>query len=263
LFVLDTIIMYIYLYTAKMNDDVRVSPGSAQKKSMKRINMAAARKILNSKSLRETIYEQIRDDITFGKLYPGQRLTEATLADTLKASRSPVREALRQLESEGLITFERNKGIAVSKLSLEQVDEIFDIRMVLEGYAAFLSAQRTLTRDDLRYLKQLNKSLHQAAAMNDVHSWLDHNASFHKFFQTRSGNHNLEQLISMLERRVYRYKYMSVSFPDQFKYFLEQHEKIIGACEQKKPDLVMESMKEHLIYVKGVIMNYLKKFPYV
>jgi DNA-binding GntR family transcriptional regulator len=230
---------------------------------VKRNNMIVVRKRLNAKSLRETIYEQIRDDITFGKLYPGQRLTEDTLANALKVSRSPVREALRQLESEGLITFERNKGIAVSKLSLKQVDEIFDIRMVLEGYAAFLSAQKKFTRDELRYLKGLNTSLHEAAANNDVHSWLDHNANFHKFFQNRSGNSNLQQLISMLERRVYRYKYMSVSFPTQFKYFLEQHEKLIKACEQNNPDLVMEHMKEHLIYVKGVIMDYLKKFPYV
>ncbi|OPY93220.1 MAG: HTH-type transcriptional regulator McbR [Syntrophaceae bacterium PtaU1.Bin231] len=225
--------------------------------------MIVIRKSQNAKSLRETIYEQIRDDITFGKLYPGQRLTEATLANALKASRSPVREALRQLESEGLITFERNKGIAVSKLSLKEVDEIFDIRMVLEGYAALLTAEQSITKDDLRYLKQLNKSLQQAAQKNDVYSWLELNASFHKFFQARSGNHNLEQLISMLERRVYRYKYMSVSFPHQFSYYLEQHEKIINACEQSKPALVMERMKEHLVYVKGVIVNYLKKFPYV
>lgn len=225
--------------------------------------MIVLRKSLNAKSLRETIYEQIRDDITFGKLYPGQRLTEATLANALKASRSPVREALRQLESEGLITFERNKGIAVSKLSLKEVDEIFDIRMVLEGYAAFLTAEQSITKDDLRYLKQLNKSLQRAAQENDVYSWLELNANFHKFFQARSGNHNLEQLISMLERRVYRYKYMSVSFPHQFSYYLEQHEKIINACEQNKAALVMERMKEHLVYVKGVIVDYLKKFPYV
>jgi DNA-binding GntR family transcriptional regulator len=230
---------------------------------MKRSNMATARKMLNSKSLRETIYEQIRDDITFGKLYPGQRLTEATLADALKASRSPVREALRQLESEGLITFERNKGIAVSRLSMKQVDEIFDIRMVLEGYAAYLTVARGLTDHDMQYLDKLNKALQQNAEKNDDQSWFQNNAKFHNFFRCHSGNHNLEQLISMLERRVYRYKYMSVSFPDQLKYYLEQHNNIIKACKKNDPDLVKVRMQEHLIYIKGVILEYLKRFPYI
>lgn len=66
----------------------------------------------------------------------------------------------------------------------------------------------------------------------------------------------------MLERRVYRYKYMSVSFPEQLKYYLEQHEKIISACKKKDPDLVKGCMQEHLIYIKKVIMEYLKRFPY-
>lgn len=225
--------------------------------------MATARKMLNSKSLRETIYERIRDDITFGKLYPGQRLTEATLATALKASRSPVREALRQLESEGLITFERNKGIEVSRLSSKQVDEIFDIRMVLEGYAAYLTVARGLTEQDWQYLDKLNKALQQDAKKNDDQSWFQHNAGFHNFFRCHSGNHNLEQLISMLERRVYRYKYMSVSFPDQLKHYLEQHNNIIEACKKKDSDLVRVRMQEHLVYVKGVIGEYLKRFPYM
>ena len=225
--------------------------------------MATARKVSKAKSLRETIYERIRDDITFGKLYPGQRLTEATLANTLKASRSPVREALRQLETEGLITFERNKGIEVSRLSSKQVDEIFDIRMVLEGYAAYLTVERGLTEQDWQYLDKLNKALQQDAEKNDDQSWFQHNASFHNFFRCHSGNHNLEQLISMLERRVYRYKYMSVSFPDQLKHYLEQHNNIIKACRKKDPELVRVRMQEHLVYVKGVIGEYLKRFPYM
>ena len=66
-----------------------------------------------SKSLREKIYEKIRDDITYGKYVPGERIVEDRLVEVLKASRSPIREALRQLQSEGLVTFERNRGILV------------------------------------------------------------------------------------------------------------------------------------------------------
>jgi len=228
-------------------------------RNMKRRNATAAKKILKPKSLRETVYERIRDDITFGKLYPGQRLTEATLADELKASRSPVREALRQLESEGLITFERNKGIAVSRLSHQQVDEIYNIRMVLEGYAVYLSVEKGLTEQDLKYLDQLNNALREAMARDDEQSWFRNNANFHTFFRVHSGNHNLAQLICMLERRVYRYKFMSVSFREQLKHYVEQHDQIINACTKRDAEQARGCMQAHLLYIKKTIMEYLRR----
>jgi DNA-binding GntR family transcriptional regulator len=72
-------------------------------------------------TLRNIIYQSIRDDITYGRLSPGERLLENQLAEQFKASRSPIREALRQLEAEGLITFDTRKGISISKLSVREV----------------------------------------------------------------------------------------------------------------------------------------------
>ena len=88
------------------------------------------------KSIREKIYQKVRDRITYGFLNPGERLIEENLVKEFKVSRTPIRESLRQLENEGLITFERNKGFTVSKLSPKQVDEIYQLPWILEGYAA-------------------------------------------------------------------------------------------------------------------------------
>jgi len=93
--------------------------------------------------LKETIYQKIRDDITYGMLSPGERLIESKFAEEFGASRSPVREVLHQLVSEGLATFEKNKGITVSRLSIKQVDEIYNLTIVLESFAAGLTATRT------------------------------------------------------------------------------------------------------------------------
>lgn len=115
--------------------------------------------------LKETIYQKIRDDITYGILSPGERLIESKLGEEFGASRSPVREVLHQLVSEGLATFERNKGITVSRLSIKQVDEIYNLRIVLESFAAGLTAARTREKD-IQYLLTLHGALPKAAWIN-------------------------------------------------------------------------------------------------
>ena len=110
------------------------------------------------KSIRQDTYEKIRDDITFGSLMPGERLTEKKLSEIYKVSRSPIRESLRQLESEGLISFERNKGIEVSKLSEKEVEEIYNLRELLESYAVGVAAGK-MGAKDINYLKGLHKKM--------------------------------------------------------------------------------------------------------
>jgi DNA-binding GntR family transcriptional regulator len=106
-------------------------------------------------SLRQKVYYSIREDITLGRLSPGERLIEFELAKRFKASRSPIREAIRQLESEGLIKFNQNRGITVSKLSPEEVNEIYNVRWLLESYAARLIAEKA-TKANVVYLGDLH-----------------------------------------------------------------------------------------------------------
>ena len=132
------------------------------------------------KSIREKIYQKIRDDITYGKLSPGERLIEADLVKEFKASRGTIREALRQLESEAFIKFVRNKGITVSKLSIKEVDEIYKLRSILESYAARLTAEKA-TSAHTRYLSDLQDKLRNAAKNLDLQNWLHNNDLFHSF----------------------------------------------------------------------------------
>ena len=80
----------------------------------------------------ETVYHKIKEDITEGKLYPGERVLVAKLAKEVGCSQAPIREALRQLGSEGVLSFERNKGCTVRKLSIPELDEIYGVLLLLE-----------------------------------------------------------------------------------------------------------------------------------
>lgn len=211
-------------------------------------------------SLRLKIYQSIRDDITYGKLSPGERIVESKLSQQFKASRSPIREAIRQLQSEGLVTFSENKGITVSKLSAREVDEIYTLRWLLESYAARLTAER-ITKGDVEHLKGLLKKMKAAAKSYDLMNWLENNTLFHNFLYENSGNKNLDWTLENINRRVYRYRYITARIPGHFEDYIKHHEGILSGCEANDGEMAEKYMKLHIKTVKDVLVDYLNMFP--
>ena len=185
---------------------------------------------------------------------------ESKLANDFKASRSPIREALRQLEIEGLLTFERNKGYTVSKLSIKQVDEIYNIRWLLESYATRLTAEKA-TNKEVEYLNSINKKLYEAVKKNDGSSWIYTNTLFHTFFYTHCGNDNLQTILETLHLRIHRYKYIIVRIPGHFDSYLEQHEGILRGCKKRDGEVAERYMKLHIETIKRVLISGLNSFP--
>jgi DNA-binding GntR family transcriptional regulator len=210
------------------------------------------------KSLRERIYQILRDDITYGKLTPGERLVEDDLSRRFRASRTPVREALRQLESEGQIYFQRNKGIIVSKLTLKDVEELYGLRWVLESYAAHLAAERP-QRNGVVYLKSLQKMMAKAAKDRDSTGWFKANALFHDFFSENSGHSHLTQQLELIKRKIYRFRYIALfTLKDPYiKSYLKDHERIIEGYTKGDGRMVEKYMKHHLGEVKKLFIAYL------
>jgi DNA-binding GntR family transcriptional regulator len=209
------------------------------------------------KSLRDKIYEKTRDDITWGRLAPGERLVEDRLAEEFKASRSPVREALRLLEAEGLITFERNRGITVAKLSIKQVEEIYVMRWLLEGYAARVTGSNIAPKGIAR-LVDLNEKLQVAGKQRALKEWFNYNSLFHNYFYEQCGNSNLIKVVDNLKRKVSRYDYVSMSVPWNFETSLEHHEGMIEGCKKNDGEMVEKFMKLHLESNKETLINHLK-----
>jgi DNA-binding GntR family transcriptional regulator len=210
-------------------------------------------------SLRQKIYKSIRDDITYGKLFPGERLVESQLAEKFNASRSPIREAIRQLEGDGLIRVNQKKGITVSRLSIKEIVEIYKLRWLLEGYAARLSAEQ-VTKAQILYLRNLHEKLKVAGETSDVPTWIHNNILFHDFFSENCGNGNLHQILVNLKRRVYLYHYMIVSTPGNFKFYIDHHEEILKACKKNDGEMAEKYMKLHVESIKQVLLDQLDKF---
>jgi DNA-binding GntR family transcriptional regulator len=207
-------------------------------------------------STRERIYLRIRDDITYGRLFPGERLVESKLVEELKVSRGPIREALRQLESEGLIKFESNKGVSVRKHSVSEIEQIYNLRFVIESYAARLCAEKA-TKDDIAYLRKLHEILKIAAGKSDYHSWIYNNKLFHEFFSENCGNIYLHQILSSLKRMVPQYFYSVVRIPGHFNTYIEQHESILRSMVRKDGKMAAKYTGLHIKTFKEVLIEWL------
>ena len=213
-------------------------------------------------SLGIKIYKKIRDDITYGKLTPGQRFTEIELTKKYKVSRSPIREALNQLSGEGLITFNgaKYKKILVTKLSIKEVNEIYNMRLLLESYAASLFAEKATTKD-VKYLEELNKNLKKAAKANNLKNWINNNTLFHDYIINRCGNSNLISTLDILKRKTYRYKYLVLTVQGHLENYLKDHEGIITGCKKNNGNLAERHMKNHLKTIHKVLIDYLNVAP--
>ena len=195
---------------------------------------------------RERTYEHLRSAILSGDFDPGERLAEEPLAKKLKVSRTPVREALHKLESEGLIKLRKKRGFIVSRDSKEEVEEIFEIRAILEGYALRTISERISDK----LLERLNGFISRAEdalerkRMNEVFHW---NTQFHDTLHAAvSERKRLQRLIVNMRRYVLRYRKDTLQHPDGAKRTVEGHRKIVLALQLKDPDLCERVMREHI-----------------
>lgn len=196
--------------------------------------------------VRERVYGHIKTSILSGHLNPGERLTEEHLAETLGASRTPVREALHRLESEGLIKIRKKRGFVVSRDSKEEVEEIFELRSILEGYALRVVSEsvseQTLYRLE-RFIRNAEESL-KRKKIEDVFKW---NTRFHDTLHELVANKTrLHRLIVNMRKYVLRHRKDTLRYPDGGRRSVKGHKKIVMALKLKDPDLCERVMREHI-----------------
>lgn len=179
-------------------------------------------------TLREKILETIRESILKGTLKPGEKVAEPELAERFGISRTPIREAFRQLESEGYLTVIPRKGAVVTALSERDVDEFYAIKSILEGYAARLAAEQ-LSERDIERLEAINAKLATLAAEGDVKSFYRVHNEFHDLFIRAAGNEKLQELIEQVGMKFNRLRMASLSLPGRMEISVVEHEKLIEA----------------------------------
>ena len=187
-------------------------------------------------TLREKILETIREAILRGQLKPGEKVAEPELAERFGISRTPIREAFRQLESEGYLTVIPRKGAVVASLSERDVDEFYAIKSILEGYAAHVAAEK-LTERDIEKLEAINARLEQLAREGDVKTFFRVHNEFHDLFIRAAGNEKLHELVTQLVMKFNRPRMASLSLPGRMEISVQEHRKIIEAFKRHDGEL--------------------------
>lgn len=194
-------------------------------------------------TLRERILETIREAILNGTLQPGEKVSEPDLAERFGISRTPIREALRQLESEGYLEVIPRRGAIVAALSEKDVEEYYAIKSILESYAARIAAER-MTAKDIERLEHLNNRLEQLAMAGDVKTFFRVHGEYHEMFVRAAGNDRLSELIGQLGLKFNRMKMAALAVPGRMEISVQEHKKIIEALRLRNGDIADAMVRE-------------------
>ena len=155
--------------------------------------------------LRDVVFNTLRQAILKGELEPGERLMEIQLADRLGVSRTPIREAIRKLELEGLVLMIPRKGAEVAKISEKNLRDVLEVRRSLEELATELACQR-MSPEDLQELEAAQDEFRQAIQEGDFMKIAESDEHYHDVIYQGTGNTRLVQILNNLQEQMYRYR---------------------------------------------------------
>lgn len=205
-------------------------------------------------TLREKILENIRDAIVSGRLKAGTRVSEPELAERYGISRTPIREAFRQLESEGYITVIPRRGAVVSEFGPKDVEEFYAIKSIMEGYAARRACEN-MSEKNLERLQTINNKLAELARIGDIKHFFKVHSDFHELFIKAADNEKLHELIAGLVTKFQRLRFTSLSLPGRMEISVQEHEKIIEAFRKKDADLAERLVRQNAEYSGQVLID--------
>jgi DNA-binding GntR family transcriptional regulator len=211
-------------------------------------------KLDNYKPLRELVFESLREAIISGRLKPGERMMEIQMAEEMGVSRTPVREAIRKLELEGLVVMIPRKGAYVAGLSLKDIVEVFEIRGALEGLAAELAAER-ITDDELENLERYLVMITEDIEKGDLGKVVETDTDFHTQLYKASRNDWLLQIINNLREQIQRFRTTSLSYPGRMKVAVEEHRQIVEAISSRNGKLARKLAYEHIEKAENSLMS--------
>ena len=214
----------------------------------------------NYKPLREIVFETLRGAIIDGTLKPGERLMEVQLADDMGVSRTPVREAIRKLELEGLVLMIPRKGAYVSGISSKDIADVFEVRASLESLAASLAAER-ITEQELEDLNRFMVEVTINAEVGDLEKVIQSDTDFHEQIYHASRNNRLVQIINNLRDQIQRFRSASLSHPGRIKETLEEHKRLLEAISERNIVRASSLAREHIENAESIMMEALRGHP--
>ena len=207
--------------------------------------------------LAERLSDWIRDEIVSGRMAPGERLVEQSLAKRCNVSRVPLREALRIVASEGLLTLTPHRGAVVTLLSENELSELFDLRLALEGFAAAAIARMKPT-PDLSGLRDANETMARHVRSMDYESYHKVAASFHADLVAVSGNALLVETYDRIKVRFRRYQSVMSKIPELPPRSVAEHTAIIDAMARGDGSAARDLAEAH---IRTLVVRYRESRP--
>lgn len=210
--------------------------------------------IQNHKPLREMVYEELKMQILTGKIIPGTRMMEVDLANEIGVSRTPIREAIRKLEKEGLVTIEPRRGAYASQISTKDMVEILEVRQNMEGLAAFFAASR-MQADQLAELKEVAKLYNEAVKSGNMQEMIKYDTRFHRIIVESCNNKVLVQMIEQLQELVLRFRYIYYDNFRRAENMPEEHLEIMTAIETGDAEAARAAADIHIDRLKELVIH--------
>ena len=176
---------------------------------------------------------------------PGERLMEIQLANKLGVSRTPIREAIRKLELEGLVIMIPRKGAEVAHITVKDMRDVLEVRSALEELAATLAC-KNVTAEHIEELKTANRVFEAAIVSKDVVAIVNADVAFHNIIYSMTDNQRLIQLINSLSEQMYRYRLEYIKNESSHKTLIKEHNKLIEYIENGDKEKACELIREHI-----------------
>jgi DNA-binding GntR family transcriptional regulator len=206
------------------------------------------------KPLRNVVYEKLVADIVTRKINPGEKLLESDLTKRFRVSRTPVREALFQLEKDGYISHKKNVGAVVNKISAGIVSDYLDVVAQLEGYATEQTIKNNIQAKDILNLKKILSQMEEASGRREYKQYGKLNIKFHDSFLKKCGNQVLRQIVLDLRMRLFSMVPEGATLPLYIDLYLDSHRNIIRAASAGDARQAGNLMRKHITESKERII---------
>lgn len=207
--------------------------------------------------LRDVVFNTLRQAIIKGDLKPGERLLEIQLADKLGVSRTPVREAIRKLELEGLVTMVPRRGTTVLGITKKHLKDVLEIRSALEELALELACRR-VTPEQYEELVRLEALLEEKQDSDNAFELSDIDEKFHEQIYQATNNPRLVQLLANLREQMYRFRLEYMKAKDKRPRLIQEHQQIIKALKNKDSKAGRKAIYDHIVNQANAILSTLE-----
>ena len=195
--------------------------------------------------LRDVVFNTLRQAILRGELEPGERLMEIALAQKLGVSRTPIREAIRKLELEGLVVMVPRKGAEVADITEKDLRDVLEVRTALEALSIEL-AIKNMTDEDFEALRMANEDFRALSDGNELMKLAEADVAFHEIIYIATNNNRLIQIINNLREQMYRYRLEYIKDASARPRLIEEHQEIIDAMLAKDVERAKAAITRHV-----------------